>query len=70
MITKRTVGILVLLCGISVVLSAHAKLSLSESVIVKGQTIEVLEPGPDLQALIDGITDASVNLDKYLYENL
>ena len=55
--TKRNVGILVFLGGLLVVMAAHATLSMSESVIRKGTTIEVLEPGPDLQDLIDGITD-------------
>ena len=55
--TKRNVGILVFLAGLLVVMVAHATLSMSDSVIRKGTTIEVLEPGPDLQDLIDGITD-------------
>jgi len=55
--TKRNVGILVFLGGLLVVMAAHATLSMSDSVIRKGTTIEVLEPGPDLQDLIDGITD-------------
>ncbi len=38
--TKRNVGILVFLGGISVVMAAHATLSMSESVIRKGTTIE------------------------------
>ena len=42
-------------------LAANAVLNMGGKTIFTGTLIEVLEPGPDLQAIIDNITDASVN---------
>ncbi len=51
--TKRNVGILVFLCGISVVMTAHAILSMSEGKIVKGTTIEVFDTTLSVQSILN-----------------
>ena len=42
-------------------ITANAVLNMGGQTIFAGTVIEVLEPGPDLQAIIDNITDASAN---------
>lgn len=40
-------------------LAANAVMNMGGKTIFAGTLVEVLEPGPDLQAIIDNITDAS-----------
>lgn len=67
----RTLGTLlqVGMAALAVVTPAAADIAMSEWVIVKGNTIEVLGPdgSVDLQGLVDGITDASAT-NRYLIQ--
>lgn len=58
MIRKRYLRILLASGSILYALAARADVSIGPDVIVTGTEIKVLRPGPDLQAIIDGIDDA------------
>lgn len=59
--TKHIVGCAITIGCLLGGISAHATLSLGSERVVKGTKIEVLGPGLDLQALINGITDEAAN---------
>ena len=58
---KLGIGIGIILLCVLGVKSVQAVVNIGPKVIRTGTEIKVLEPGPDLQALIDGITDAAVD---------